>query len=129
MELLKFIESIIVVVVFGFIQHFNIIKINNLYVRILIALVIFWHYDFIRCIFLYACGYDYAFFVLFQYNTKGIGLNIFYPEVYKPDRFIIYLYNRFFLNNSVTFTSLFEMYIISSIFIFIHIIYLLISCL
>lgn len=129
MEIVKFVESILAVIIFGFIQHNNVIKINNLYARIFIALAIFSQFDFIRCVFLYACGFDYALFVLFRYNTKGIGLNTFYPEVFKPDRFIIYLINRFFLNISVTFTSLFDLYIVSSVFIIIHFIYLFLQCL
>lgn len=127
MEILKFMESVIAVILFGLLQHLNIIKINNLYVRVIIGLLIFLHFDLRLCIILYAFGFDYALFVLYQYNTKGTGLNTFYPELNNPDRLPIWLIVKATKSTTVTFTMLFDYYIFCSVYILVCMLTLLIK--
>lgn len=127
MEILAYIQSIIIVIIFGFVQHLNFVKISNVYVRILVALLVFSYFDLAQCIFLYMFGFDYALFVMYQYNTKGTGLNVFYPELNKIDRFAIWLIVKYLKRPTVSFTILFDYYVLCLIYILIHILNLVIK--
>ena len=123
--LLDYIYHLFLLVLIGYAQYFKVVRVFDWRLRIVIVSWIFYKNP--EFIVYYLFGYDYYLSVFYQYNTKGTGLNAYYPEADTFDRAGLALYTFITKSKTVTLPALSGFYLIISLLIIIHILYLIIN--
>ncbi len=121
--IVEYLFYLLLLIVIGAMQYFNVVKIYWWQLRI--ALIVGLFYPAPEFILFYLFGYDYYLCIFFQYNTRGTGLNTYYPEADSFDRLGLAGLTFLAKSKTVTLTMLHSCYLLISFYIIIHLLNLL----